>query len=332
MQVDELIWKTIAFNFCSYKVKTPTQNFCRNEYNVTGLCSRQACPLANSRYATVKEENGVLYLYVKTIERAHTPSKMWEKIKLSKNYVKALEQIDNELLYWPEFTIHKCKQRMTKITQYLIRMRRLRLKTTPKLVGVKKKIERREARREAKAEAAARLEMSIEKELLDRLRKGVYGTDGIVNESQDAFKKALDEIEDMHEQDADEVEDEVEDEEEDLDREFVSDISDDEDEIGDLEDGAEGLESDDEDGDEDDSEDAESDDDNMELPSDEDSDEDSDADSDDSSPKKPQSRKRKGPARAAPPKKQQRKRGAHVEVEYEHEHEQARTANQSTSW
>lgn len=193
MQCDELIWKTIAFDFCSFKVKTETQNFCRNEYNLTGLCSRQSCPLANSRYATIKSIDGSLYLFQKTIERAHSPKNLWEIKKLSKNYQKALEQIDSELEYWPEFIIHKNKQRLTKLTKVLIKTRRLRLKTLPTLEGVKKKVERRESRREQKAEKAAKLETTIEKELLNRLKSGLYGD--IVNESSEAFEKALDELE-----------------------------------------------------------------------------------------------------------------------------------------
>lgn len=64
------------------------QTFCRNEYNLTGLCSKPACPLANSNYATVREKKGKLYLYVKTVERVSMPSKWWQEIKLNDNYAK----------------------------------------------------------------------------------------------------------------------------------------------------------------------------------------------------------------------------------------------------
>jgi protein MAK16 len=127
---------------------------------------------------------------MKTIERAHTPRKMWEKVRLAKSYAGALEQIDKQLEFWPKFLVHKNKQRLTKITQYLIRARRLALRPKPTLVPLATRTEQRERRREKKAEMAARLETSIEGELLARLRGGTYGD--IYNFPAAAYDRVLD--------------------------------------------------------------------------------------------------------------------------------------------
>lgn len=72
---------------------------------------------------------GHCYLFIKTIERAHLPKDMWEKIKLPRNYAQALALLDKHLAYWPNFIVHKAKQRLTKIHQMLIRMRKLKLQS-----------------------------------------------------------------------------------------------------------------------------------------------------------------------------------------------------------
>ncbi|KAI1297481.1 ribosomal L28e protein family-domain-containing protein [Xylaria venustula] len=256
---DEIIWQVIDKQFCSYKVKaTRERTFCRNEMNISGLCSRTSCPLANSRYATIRPHpdpvKAINYLYIKTPERAHMPSKLWQKIKLSQNYQTALAQIEEHLKYWPQYMIHRAKQRLTRLQQVSIRMRRLakeeaRLgeKLVPKLAP---KVRRREETRERKAEAAAKLERAIERELLGRLREGAYG-DQPLNVSENIWKKVLNAMEregeatrdkdldtgiEDEEEGGREEEFEMEDEEEDGAVEYVSDFEESEDDLDDLED------------------------------------------------------------------------------------------------
>ncbi|URE47780.1 Mak16 protein C-terminal region [Musa troglodytarum] len=176
MQHDDVIWEVIRHNHCSYMAKITTGNFCRNPYNVTGICNRSSCPLANSRYATIRDHDGVFYLYMKTIERAHKPNELWERVKLPRNYEMALETIGKHLEYWPKLLVHKIKQRLTKMTQ-------------EKIMTVPRKEKKREARREEKAEKAAILDKSIENELLERLKKGVYGD--IYNYPVQAYNNVL---------------------------------------------------------------------------------------------------------------------------------------------
>ncbi|CAN6674643.1 protein Mak16p [Trichomonascus vanleenenianus] len=243
---DEIIWEVINQHHCSFKLKTTKgQNFCRNEYNVSGLCNRQSCPLANSKYATVRSVDGRLYLYMKTAERQHMPAKWWERIKLSNNYAKALKQIDDLLIYWPNFLVHKCKQRMTRLVQVAIKERRLAGKEYERhYVGQAPKVKRREETRERKALVAAKIEKSIEKELLERLKSGAYGEQPL-NVDEHIWKRVLNGmqgdhllVEDDSEAEEERLEEELEEEEdEDVGQvEYVEGDEYDEDELVEMED------------------------------------------------------------------------------------------------
>jgi len=233
MQNDSVIWECINRHGCKYKVVTrqkSVKNFCRNPCNISGLCGRSQCPLANSRYATIREEKGICYLWMKTIERAHMPNRLWEKVALPKDYKMASLLITENLILWPKKWRTWCKRRMTRIHQYLIRMRKLALENRPKMVTIQKKVERRERTRERKALKAANINKAITDELINRLESKTYGE--LYNFPQREYEEALDVIEEKAETEMEnEIQKEVEEEE---DVEYVADFG----ESGDDDDGS----------------------------------------------------------------------------------------------
>lgn len=339
MQHDEMIWQVINHQFCSYKstlTKSKGSNkdkrqFCKHPYSTTGVCNRSSCPLANSKYATIREEGGRIHLYIKTVERAHSPKNLWEKIYLSRNYAKAIQQLDEHLAYFPKAQIHRNKQRLTKIHQYLLRMRKLKLReingTKAKVSRVHRKVEQREERREKKALVAAKIESTIEKELVERLAKGTYGD--IYNFPEVPYQKALESLKEKEEEEESEEELETEDEasdEEEMEEDGVEYVEDlDEEEEDDLEDmqmnawdessgseeGESGSDDDDSSEEEDSSSGSDEDDGSSEEESDDDNKKKKPTDDDD---KKVKKKKKK-------PKKQPPKRGPRIEIEYEEEND-----------
>lgn len=216
MNNDDVVWSIINKTFCAHKTQTKSGKFCRHPDNVTGQCNRHSCPLANSQYATIREERGVLYLMLKLPERVPYPAKAWEKVKLSRNVARARKQIREHMMYWRQWNIRRVMDRHKRLREYVDRKRKLALSRKKKIVALSRKVERREARKEEKAYLAARLETSIEKELLERL-KGSLTENEIYNINQKVFNKTLDAKEkEEEEEEEDESEEETESEEEDV--------------------------------------------------------------------------------------------------------------------
>lgn len=268
---------------------------------------------------------------MKTAERIHTPKKWWERIRLSKRYSTALSQIDEHLIYWPDFLKHKCKQRLTRLTQIQIAERKLALakrngELETRLVPIAPKVKRREKVRERKALAAAKLEKSIEKELLERLKSSSYGPNPL-NVDEKIWAKVLDRIkkEDGIEQEEEEEEEELEEEEEEEIGNGVEFVEDDDDEDAvDIEDMEKWLGSDNDS----DLEQEFSDEDDESSSDEEDSDDDSGEEEDHSEDEKidPSNKKRKASSKPDPSKLKKKKAtsskkkpGKHIEVEYEEE-------------
>lgn len=183
------------YNVTKFRFKTTV--LCKNKYNVTGLCTKSNCPLANGYYATIIEDNEECYLYLKTPERANTPAKMWEKIKLDTNTVEAFKQIDRSMKnVYKEYLIQRCKRRLCRIREYLQKSRVLAEKERPVLVTESKKLAKRESSREIKALRAAKITTNLEQELVKRLKSGYYSE--IYNFNKAQFDEVLDEANDQN--------------------------------------------------------------------------------------------------------------------------------------
>lgn len=220
-QPDDLIWQVLNDQFCSFKVKTrapETNALCRNEYNLTGLCNRSSCPLANTDYATVRADGDKLVLFVKRPECQHEPRKMWERIMLSDSKTeKAKQMILAKLEGQTPFVRDKCLARYERLVEIRGKERQLAKHPdrAPVVEVIKSKHERKERSREMRALTVSRLEQAIEGELLKRLQSGVYGD--MYNLKQKEFEDVLEEgtnklefIEDDEEEDEEELEEEYE--------------------------------------------------------------------------------------------------------------------------
>lgn len=188
---DRSIWDAIGNRkTCSFRLGTKLDTLCRNKYNVTGLCNEFSCPLANTKYATVRSIDEEMYLFIKEPERCHSPKNMYEQIKLSSNYQEALREIEQHLEFWDAEVIHKCKQRMTKLTEYHERIQHLREHGNTELVARKTKMNRREKLRALKALNSLNFEKEIGDEILMRLQSGVYG-----EENKEKYERAVERAE-----------------------------------------------------------------------------------------------------------------------------------------
>lgn len=192
---DENIWNLIGpkNKFCSFKMPTETEYLCKNENNVTGMCDFFSCPLANSKYATVREIKGRLYLFKKEPERVNTPNKQYEKILLNEFYDKALLEIEELLTFWDPALVHKCKQKLGKLTQYLIRKHEIETNEQKvKYIARRKKTLKLERGRSQKILDRLDIESEIKQELDFRLEEGLFGDElkqKVVQEKQKVAEK-----------------------------------------------------------------------------------------------------------------------------------------------
>ncbi|AAK39761.1 mak16-like protein (nucleomorph) [Guillardia theta] len=170
---DLVLWEIIGSDkFCSFKTKRDNHKFCSNKYNINGFCSKQLCPLSNSFYATIIRKKSRLFLFIKTGMYSKFPSKIWKKYELSRNYLKALSQVDMKLAYWPEYFVFKNKQKLTRFYQIIIKEKITKIRQIEQDIKTSKNLL---IYKDSNLQKEYFLQKTLEHELLKRLHTGMYG-------------------------------------------------------------------------------------------------------------------------------------------------------------
>ncbi|XP_035901821.1 protein MAK16 homolog [Anopheles stephensi] len=102
-------------------------NVCRNRDNLTGICSQHACPIFYTQYASVREDDGAILLYLRQAARnTTTPGYHWEQVSLSHDPREALCQLEEHLLMQSWWMQKKCMEDYFKIAKRLMRTDQLK--------------------------------------------------------------------------------------------------------------------------------------------------------------------------------------------------------------
>lgn len=90
--------------------------------NASFLCKRTLCPLINISYASLTELNGNIYLWIKNSNKSTTNDCLWNRYKLSDNYLIAKEQLEIILYKWPLYFFYFLKIKLRAIFHQLIKL------------------------------------------------------------------------------------------------------------------------------------------------------------------------------------------------------------------
>mmetsp|Transcript_11548 Transcript_11548/g.22178 ORF Transcript_11548/g.22178 Transcript_11548/m.22178 type:complete len:206 (-) Transcript_11548:539-1156(-) len=166
-------WEIIKESYCVFRYKKNNDKFCYSKINTSFLCKKFLCPLINENYAALVEDNGNIYLWIKSLSKNNANNYLWNKYKLSANFLVAKEQIEIILYKWPSYFFYFLKIRLRILFHYLIKIQTVKNKNFNKYTLIKKEV-RNISKISQYIKNKFNIYKMIIKELKLRLHKGLY--------------------------------------------------------------------------------------------------------------------------------------------------------------